>query len=162
MDCSRSKILKMIEISSHFGFVSLCFVSLTKQSAGEWSAVMFGGWAQTLKQSMKSDITVRSEVQNSQYISIESTDFHIFILFLFYIYPLTHFLLSLHFIPSLQTQSAFYTAVCTLHPVCSLRFTPTVQRMMKRPSTVGKSSGSHVLLPLCVITLEYPSGASSV
>ena len=25
----------MIEISGHFGFVSLCFVSLAKQSAGE-------------------------------------------------------------------------------------------------------------------------------
>ena len=33
----------MIEISGHFGFVSLCFVSIAKQSAGEWSAVMFDG-----------------------------------------------------------------------------------------------------------------------
>ena len=31
----------------------------------------------------------------------------IFILFLFYIYPFAHFLLSLHFIPGLHTQSAF-------------------------------------------------------
>ena len=61
-------------------------------------------------------------------------DFHIFILFLFYIYPLAHFLPSLHFTPSLQTQSAFYTqsAFCTQSAfytqsvVCSLCFTLTV------------------------------------
>ena len=59
-------------------------------------------------------------------------DFRIFILFIlnFIIYPFAHFLLSLHFIPALQTQFAFYTwpahPVCILYLVCtpSLHFIP--------------------------------------
>ena len=88
------------------------------------SAVMFDGWAQTLKQSVKSDITVRSEVQNSQVYKLKA-GFSYFILFLFYIYALVHFLLSLHFTPSLQTQSAWAPCILhlvrILHPVCSLQ-----------------------------------------
>ena len=70
-------------------------------------AVMFDEWAQTLEQSVKSDITVRSEVQNLQVYKLKAGFSYFLILILFYIYPLVHFLLSLHFTPSLQ--SAFYT-----------------------------------------------------
>ena len=76
---------------------------------------MFDGWAQTLKQLMKSDITVRSEVQNSQYIRTESRIF-IFLFGFYSIFTLSHifllslsFTLSLHFTPSRQSE------FCVLH-----------------------------------------------
>ena len=68
----------------------------------------------TLKQSVKSDITVRSEVQNSQVYKLKA-GFSYF------------YFVSIQNLPSCTffTQSASYTqsanSVCILHPVCSLR-----------------------------------------
>ena len=77
---------------------------------------------------MKSDITVRSEVQNSQVYILKAGFSYFYFVSILYLPSRTFF-----------TQSAFYTqsansvcvlhSVCILHPVCSLRFTPTVYKI---------------------------------
>ena len=69
---------------------------------------------------MKSDITVRSEVQNSQVYKLKAGFSYFYFVSILYL-PSSTFLLSLHFTPSLQTQSVFYTQSAA---VCCLRFTP--------------------------------------
>ena len=91
---------------------------------------------------MKSDIVVRREVENLHVnikYKLKAGFSYFYFLFPFYIYPLSHFLLSLHFIPGLHTHSAFYTqsafytwsAVCSLH--LKLTTTPWVLIILTSP-----------------------------
>ena len=76
-------------------------------------AVMFDGSTQTLKQSVKSVITIRSEVQNLQVYKLKA-GFSYFLFCFYSIFTLSYIFysvckLSLHGPPAFYTQSAFYT-----------------------------------------------------